>query len=105
MQLAALHVHHLWILHLSLCSSFLLKIQVDQYIHRILAEEDANHSEKRNDELFHALDDVGKKLYRKGDFAESQLSDLDVYLLRKVLKLKSCLDFTSISLSMKHDTK
>nr|CAN65608.1 hypothetical protein VITISV_042270 [Vitis vinifera] len=63
---------------------WLLAKNVDQYIHRILVEEDANHSEKRNDELFHASADAGKKLYRKGGFAESQLLNLDVYLLRKV---------------------
>lgn len=63
---------------------------MDQYLHRILVEEDAIHSEKTNDELFHASADAGEKFYRKGDFSESKLLDLDVYLLRKVMK--SCLD-------------
>lgn len=63
---------------------WLLAKNVDQYIHRILVEEDANISQERNDELFHAAADAGTKLYKKGDFAESQISSLDVYLLRKV---------------------
>lgn len=65
-------------------------MQVDQYIHRILVEEDANISQERNDELFHAAADAGTKLYKKGDFAESQISSLDVYLLRKVPKKFIC---------------
>ncbi|KAF1861474.1 hypothetical protein Lal_00025810 [Lupinus albus] len=32
----------------------------------------------------HASADAGKKLYRKGDFPESKVSYLDVYLLKKV---------------------
>ncbi|XP_061341237.1 protein IN CHLOROPLAST ATPASE BIOGENESIS, chloroplastic-like isoform X2 [Gastrolobium bilobum] len=63
---------------------WLLAKSVDQFIHRILVEEDAKNSEERNEELFYASADVGKKLYRKGDFAESGISNLDVYLLKKV---------------------
>lgn len=59
-------------------------LQVDQFIHRILAEEDAKNAREINDELFHASAEAGEKLYRKGDFAKSQLSNIDVYLLRKV---------------------
>ncbi|KAL6277634.1 hypothetical protein ACE6H2_021235 [Prunus campanulata] len=58
--------------------------QVDQLIHRILVEEDAKNSGESNEELFHASADVGEKLYKKGDFAKSQISKLDIYLLRKV---------------------
>lgn len=58
-------------------------IQVDQYIHRILVEEDA-HLEVCNSELFHVSSEAGKKLYRRGDFAESQITNLDSYLLKKV---------------------
>lgn len=64
---------------LSLC----LK-QVDQFIHRILVEEEANSCQKGSDELFHAAADAGEKLYKKGDFSRSQITDVDVYLLRKV---------------------
>ncbi|WRX13234.1 hypothetical protein QQP08_005721 [Theobroma cacao] len=55
--------------------------QVDQFIHRILVEEDVHGS---NGELFHASSEAGKKLYTRGDFAESQISSLDVYILKKV---------------------
>lgn len=51
----------------------------------MLVEEDANNSQECGDELFHAAGDAGKKLYEKGDYAKSNISDLDVYLLRKVM--------------------
>ncbi|KAK9096982.1 hypothetical protein Sjap_022479 [Stephania japonica] len=59
---------------------WLLAKNVDQYIHRILVEEDANNI----DQLYEASSEAGKKLYRRGDFAESQIANLDVYLLKKV---------------------
>ncbi|KAK3020016.1 hypothetical protein RJ639_004976 [Escallonia herrerae] len=58
--------------------------EVDQYIHRILVEEDAKNSRESKDEVFHAAGDAAKKLYKKGDFVKSQISSLDVYLLQKV---------------------
>ncbi|KAK3195825.1 hypothetical protein Dsin_027135 [Dipteronia sinensis] len=63
---------------------WLLAKNVDQYIHRILVEEDAHHLKESNGELFHASSEAGKKLYRRGDFAESQITNLDSYLLKKV---------------------
>ncbi|KAI4314983.1 hypothetical protein L6164_027837 [Bauhinia variegata] len=63
---------------------WLLAKSVDQFIHRILVEEDTKNSQERNDELFYASADAGEKLYKKGDFAESKISNLDVYLLKKV---------------------
>ncbi|XWS68046.1 hypothetical protein CRYUN_Cryun04dG0056700 [Craigia yunnanensis] len=63
---------------------WLLANNVDQYIHRILVEEDSNKLHGSNGELFHASSEVGKKLYTRGDFAESRISNLDVYLLKKV---------------------
>ncbi|XVE82826.1 hypothetical protein DITRI_Ditri16bG0036700 [Diplodiscus trichospermus] len=57
---------------------------VDQFIHRILVEEEANSSQERSDKLFHAASDAGEKLYKKGDFPKSQIADVDTYLLRKV---------------------
>lgn len=60
---------------------WLLAKNVDQYIHRILVEEDAGSS---NGELYDASSEAGKKLYRKGDFVESQIANLDSYLLKKV---------------------
>ncbi|CAI0406143.1 unnamed protein product, partial [Linum tenue] len=63
---------------------WLLAKTVDQFIHRILVEEDANLLYKGNDEIFDAAADAGENIYTKGDFAKSQISDLDVYLLKKV---------------------
>lgn len=74
-----------------LTSAFCDPNQVDQYIHRILAEEDVNNSMESNDELFHASADAGNKLYKKGDFAKSGISSLDVYLLQKVQKGLLCI--------------
>ncbi|XP_042973768.1 protein IN CHLOROPLAST ATPASE BIOGENESIS, chloroplastic-like isoform X2 [Carya illinoinensis] len=63
---------------------WLLAKNVDQFMHRILVEEDANNPSESNEELFHAAADAGEKLYRKGDYAKSQISNLDVYLFKKV---------------------
>lgn len=60
-------------------------MQVDQYIHRMLVEEDAKNSAESN-ELFHASGDAGEKLYKKGDFAKSHIPSLEGYILQKVLK-------------------
>ncbi|CAN1324728.1 Protein IN CHLOROPLAST ATPASE BIOGENESIS, chloroplastic [Linum perenne] len=62
---------------------WLLAKTVDQFVHRILVEEDANGLSKGNNDIFTAAADAGS-LYTKGDFADSQISDLDVYLLKKV---------------------
>ncbi|KDP31966.1 hypothetical protein JCGZ_12427 [Jatropha curcas] len=74
MPVVEVHKHGVW----------LLAKTVDQFIHRILVEEDGKKSSKVNDELFCAAADAGVNLYTKGDFAKSQISDLDVYLLKKV---------------------
>ncbi|KAK7252819.1 hypothetical protein RIF29_37038 [Crotalaria pallida] len=63
---------------------WLLAKSVDQFIHRILVEEDAKNSQERNEDIFYASADALEKLYRKGDFAESKISNLDIYLLKKV---------------------
>lgn len=63
---------------------WLLAKSVDQYIHRILVEEDANDSQGINGKLFDASSVAGKKLYKRGDFAESRIANLDVYLSKKV---------------------
>ncbi|XP_057990149.1 protein IN CHLOROPLAST ATPASE BIOGENESIS, chloroplastic isoform X2 [Hevea brasiliensis] len=63
---------------------WLLAKNVDQYIHRTLVEEDANNICGSNGELYDASSEAGKKLYRKGDFAESQVASLDSYILKKV---------------------
>lgn len=54
---------------------------MNQYIHRVLVEADINGYA---DDLWSAVGDTGKKLYTKGDFKESQMADLDAYLLKKV---------------------
>lgn len=51
----------------------------------MLVEEDAKNGQERNEEVFYASGDAGEKFYRKGDFTESGISNLDVYLLKKVL--------------------
>uniref|UniRef100_A0A2P2LFV4 Uncharacterized protein LOC105108231 isoform X5 n=1 Tax=Rhizophora mucronata TaxID=61149 RepID=A0A2P2LFV4_RHIMU len=65
---------------------WLLAKNVNQYIHRILVEDDANNFHESNSELFLASSEVVKNLYRRGDFAESKIANLDVYLLKKVKK-------------------
>ncbi|KAJ4965146.1 hypothetical protein NE237_016995 [Protea cynaroides] len=63
---------------------WLLAKNVAQYIHRMLVEEDANSSGESNGELFAASSEAGKKLYRRGDFTESKIANLNTYLLKKV---------------------
>ncbi|KAF9623066.1 hypothetical protein IFM89_036202 [Coptis chinensis] len=63
---------------------WLLAKNVDQYIHRILVEEDANNSDGSNGQLYNISSEAGKELYIRGDFAESRIANLDVYLLKKV---------------------
>ncbi|XP_022946988.1 uncharacterized protein LOC111451004 isoform X1 [Cucurbita moschata] len=63
---------------------WLLAKNVDQFIHRLLVEEDAKGSGEQNDELFLAAADAGQKLYERGDLAESQIKNIDGYLLKKV---------------------
>lgn len=62
----------------------LLAKTVDQYIHRILVEEDSNGYEDTTNSLYAASGDAGKKLYKQGDLAESKIKNLDVYLTKKV---------------------
>ncbi|KAD6795859.1 hypothetical protein R6Q59_020227 [Mikania micrantha] len=63
---------------------WLLAKTVDQFIHRLLVEEDANGSTESINQMFQASGVAGEKLYTKGDFAKSGNSNLDVYLLQKV---------------------
>ncbi|KAH7519046.1 hypothetical protein JRO89_XSUnG0146600 [Xanthoceras sorbifolium] len=63
---------------------WLLAKNVDQFIHRILVEEDANNSLEGIDKLFRAAGEAGEKLYKKGNFIKWKNSDIDVYLLRQV---------------------
>ncbi|XP_048622301.1 protein IN CHLOROPLAST ATPASE BIOGENESIS, chloroplastic-like isoform X1 [Brassica napus] len=58
----------------------LIARNVDEYIHRILVQEDAQEMS----ELYIASAEAGEKLYKKGAFAESQIDNLDVYVLKKV---------------------
>ncbi|KAI4985342.1 hypothetical protein ZWY2020_017972 [Hordeum vulgare] len=69
---------------------WLLAKNVNQYIHRILVEADS--SADSGDDLWSAVredlwSDVGEagaNIYKRGDFKESEMADLDVYLLKKV---------------------
>ncbi|KZV22109.1 hypothetical protein F511_11637 [Dorcoceras hygrometricum] len=63
---------------------WLLSKTVDQYIHRILVEEDAGSSATRKEALFYACTDTGIKIYEKGQFAASQIANIDTYLLKNV---------------------
>ncbi|URE30974.1 hypothetical protein MUK42_16375 [Musa troglodytarum] len=72
MPVVGVHKHGVW----------LLAKSVDQYIHRILVEEDAKAQD--SNKLWNASSEAGEKLYKRGDFLESQIADLDVYLLKKV---------------------
>ncbi|KAG8384358.1 hypothetical protein BUALT_Bualt04G0109800 [Buddleja alternifolia] len=63
---------------------WLLAKNVDQYINRILVEEDIKGSQERNEELFNASAGAGKEFYEKGDFAASKISSIETYLLKKV---------------------
>ncbi|KAL8168281.1 hypothetical protein V2J09_009780 [Rumex salicifolius] len=62
----------------------LLAKNVDQYIHRLLVEEDALNCKESPTTLYDCSAEAGKKLYVKGDFANLDMLDLDAYLLRKV---------------------
>ncbi|XP_015690383.1 protein IN CHLOROPLAST ATPASE BIOGENESIS, chloroplastic [Oryza brachyantha] len=61
---------------------WLLAKNVNQYIHRMLVEADVTTD--NTDDLWSAVGAAGKNLYTKGDFKESQMADLDAYLLKKV---------------------
>ncbi|XP_022149549.1 uncharacterized protein LOC111017955 isoform X2 [Momordica charantia] len=63
---------------------WLLAKNVDQFINRLLVEEDARGSGEQSDELFLAAADAGQKLYERGAFAESRVTNVDSYLLKKV---------------------
>ncbi|CAL4912153.1 unnamed protein product [Urochloa decumbens] len=64
---------------------WLMAKNVKQYIHRILVEADI-YADTGAD-VWAAVDEAGENLYTKGDFKESQLADLDAYLLKKVSAL------------------
>ncbi|KAH7671950.1 hypothetical protein IHE45_09G021900 [Dioscorea alata] len=74
MPIVEVHQHGVW----------LLAKDTDQYIHRILVEEDANVAKGSVSKLYDATSDAGKKLYTEGDFMESGITDLDAYILKKV---------------------
>ncbi|XP_020590859.1 uncharacterized protein LOC110031802 [Phalaenopsis equestris] len=53
---------------------------VDQYIHRMLAEEDANVIQENK--FSDAAAVLGRELYNKGDLISSGITDIDNYLLK-----------------------
>lgn len=59
---------------------------MDQYIHRIVVEEDALSKDDVGYALYAASSEAGEKLYKRGDFAESRTPNLDIYLLKSVKK-------------------
>lgn len=47
-------------------------------------EEDAESSAAGKEALLYASADAGIKIYEKGDFAASQIANMDTYLLKNV---------------------
>ncbi|XP_074275539.1 protein IN CHLOROPLAST ATPASE BIOGENESIS, chloroplastic-like [Silene latifolia] len=74
MPVVEVHKHGVW----------LLAKNVDQYIHRILVEEDVSSQDDGKNVLFDASLEAGEKLYKKGDYTDSQTPNLDSYLLKMV---------------------
>lgn len=60
----------------------LLAKSPEEYIHRALVEEDAAPETSSNIE--DSAGEVGSSLYKKGDYGASKLSNLEVYLMKKV---------------------
>lgn len=60
----------------------LLAKTIDQYIHRILVEEDA--SKDATGSLLKRCEAAGVVLYKQGDFANSKMPNVQVYLMKKV---------------------
>jgi hypothetical protein len=73
--------------------------QVNQYIHRILVEADSSAKggddlwSAVRDDLWSAVGEAGGNIYKRGDFKESQMADLDVYLLKKVERCTSVCNY------------
>ncbi|XP_030529363.1 protein IN CHLOROPLAST ATPASE BIOGENESIS, chloroplastic-like isoform X3 [Rhodamnia argentea] len=63
---------------------YLLAKSVDQFIHRILLEEDTLGSLDASNKLLHASAGARRRLYKEGEFTKSKISNLDIYLLKKV---------------------
>ncbi len=65
----------------------LLAKSSEEYIHRALVEEDTTTSSSSGSEeypLASRTGEFGSSLYRKGDYAASQMASVDVYLMKKV---------------------
>ncbi|KAJ3671715.1 hypothetical protein LUZ60_007794 [Juncus effusus] len=62
---------------------WLLAKTVDQYIHRMLVEEDLRESES-SEKIFNASGEFGTNIYKRGDAKETDISNLDSYILKKV---------------------
>ncbi|CAN6459712.1 unnamed protein product [Victoria cruziana] len=62
----------------------LLAKSVDQFIHRILVEEDSKEDHECNSEFFDLSAKSGIKLHMRGDFAGSRTGNVHAYLLKKV---------------------
>ncbi|MCO5611653.1 hypothetical protein L7F22_065908 [Adiantum nelumboides] len=60
----------------------LLAKTIDQFIHRLLVEEDSSKDGTRN--LLNRCEAAGVSLYKQGDFANSKMPSVQSYLLKKV---------------------
>lgn len=56
----------------------------EEYIHRALVEEDADTKSSSGGQVAESAGTLGRSLYVKGDFRASNLSSVDVYLMKQV---------------------
>lgn len=60
----------------------LLAKTIDQYIHKLLVEEDVDKDSTGS--LLKRCENVGVSLYKRGEFADSKMPSVQVYLMKKV---------------------
>eukprot|EP00250_Pteridium_aquilinum_P009330 c18600_g1_i1 orf=309-1364(-) len=70
------------VIHVQNCGVQLLAKTIDQYIHRLLVEEDASNDATRI--LLKRCEAAGVSMYKHGDFANSKMPNVQVYLMKKV---------------------
>ncbi|KAK3416241.1 hypothetical protein EUGRSUZ_H01690 [Eucalyptus grandis] len=63
---------------------YLLAKTVDQFIHRVLLEDDDLGSQDATSKLLNASAGARGRLYKEGDYTKSKISSRDIYLLKKV---------------------
>jgi hypothetical protein len=87
------------LLHCVIQYKFESKNRTRLYIHRILVEADSSAESGDDlwsavrDDLWSAVGEAGGNIYKRGDLKESQMADLDVYLLKKVERYTSVYNY------------